>query len=120
MSVKPILSLVAATAIGLTAAAASADIVKIGLLAPLTGPNAGDGQDFVRGVELAIKEANARGGVAGNTFELVTADTKDASAAAVSTATERLLGTDGVEFIVTGYASLSMFEVELMAEENMP
>ena len=120
MSVKPILGLIAATAIGLTAVTASADIVKIGLLAPLTGPNAGDGQDFVRGVELAIKEANARGGVAGNTFELVTADTKDASAAAVSTATERLLGTDGVEFIVTGYASLSMFEVELMAEENMP
>ena len=30
------------------------------------------------------------------------------------------LGTDGVEVILTGYASLSMFEVDLMAEENMP
>ncbi len=120
MSVKPILGFVAAAAVGLCAVPAFAEVVKIGLLAPITGPNAGDGQDFVRGVELAIKEANAKGGVAGYTFELVSADTKDASAAAVSTATARLLGTKGVEFIVTGYASLSMFEVELMAEENMP
>jgi len=69
MSVNPILGLIAATALGLTGATAMAEVVKIGLLAPITGPNAGDGQDFVRGVELAIKEANAKGGVAGNPFD---------------------------------------------------
>lgn len=99
---------------------AQADVVKIGVLAPLTGPNANDGADYVRGVELAIKEANAQGGVAGHTFELVTADTKDATAASVTSATERLLGTDGVEIVMTGYASLSMFEVQLMQEADMP
>ena len=106
--------------LGLGSAPAWSEVVKIGVLAPMTGPNAGDGQDFVRGVELAVKEANAGGGVAGHTFEVVVADTKDASAAAVTTASERLLGTEGVHVIMTGYASLSMFEVELMADAGMP
>ncbi|MEM7299723.1 MAG: ABC transporter substrate-binding protein [Pseudomonadota bacterium] len=99
---------------------AYADVVKIGVLAPLTGPTASDGEEFVRGVNLAVKEANANGGVAGHTFEVVTADVIDHSAANVSAAAERLLSTDGVHVILTGYASLSMFEVELMAEANMP
>ncbi len=100
--------------------AAHADTVRIGLLAPLTGPAAADGEEFVRGVEWAIEEANAAGGVAGYTFELVVADVRDQSAANVSSAAERLLGTSGVEVILTGYASLTMFEVELMAEAGMP
>ena len=112
--------LVLAANLGFGSSPAWSDTVKIGVLAPMTGPNAGDGQDFVRGVELAVKEANAGGGVAGHTFEVVVADTKDASAAAVTSASERLLGTEGVHVILTGYASLSMFEVELMADAGMP
>ncbi len=110
-----------ATATALMGASpAFAEVIKIGLLAPLTGPAAADGEEFVRGVEWAIGEANAGGGVAGYTFELEVADVKDQSAANVSSATERLIGTDGVEVILTGYASLSMFEVDLMAEAGMP
>lgn len=108
------------TAAMLSATTAYADLVKIGVLAPLTGPTASDGEEFVRGVELAVKEANAKGGVAGHTFEVVTADVVDHSAANVAAAAERLIGTDGVHVILTGYASLSMFEVELMGEANMP
>lgn len=97
-----------------------AQTVKIGVLAPLTGPTASDGEEFVRGVEWAVDEANAKGGVGGYTFEVAPADVKDHSAANVTSAVERLLGTDGVEIILTGYASLSLFEVELMAEAGMP
>lgn len=99
---------------------AFAEVVKIGVLAPLTGPNSVDGQDYVRGAQVAVDNANASGGVAGYTFEIVAADVKDQSAASVTSGVERLLGTEGVEVVMTGYASLSMFEVELMAEENMP
>lgn len=109
-----------ASVMALGAGQLSADVVKIGVLAPLTGPTASDGEEFIRGVQWAVDEANAKGGVAGHTFELEIADVKDHSAANVSSAVERLLGTDGVEVILTGYASLSMFEVDLMAEENMP
>lgn len=99
---------------------AQADEIKIGVLAPLTGPSASDGEEYVRGVTWAIEEANAKGGVAGHTFKIEVADVGDQSAANVTSATERLLGTKGVEVILTGYASLSMFEVDLMAEANMP
>lgn len=102
------------------ASPAFAEVVRIGLLAPLTGPAAADGEEFVRGVEWAIEEANANGGVAGYTFELEVADVQDQSAANVSSAAQRLIGTEGVEMILTGYASLSMFEVDLMAEAGMP
>ena len=114
------LALASASVIAMSAGAISAETVKIGVLAPLTGPTASDGEEFIRGVQWAVDEANAKGGVAGHTFELEIADVKDHSAANVSSAVERLLGTDGVEVILTGYASLSMFEVDLMAEENMP
>ncbi len=115
------MALAAATMLsGFAVTASLADVVKIGVLAPLTGPTASDGEEFVKGVELAVKEANANGGVAGHTFEVVTADVVDHSAANVSAAAERLLSTDGVHVILTGYASLSMFETELMAEANMP
>ena len=99
---------------------AFAEVVKIGVLAPLTGASAADGEEFVNGVQWAVDEANEKGGIAGYSFELEVADVKDHSAANVTSAVERLLGTDGVEVILTGYASLSMFEVDLMAEENMP
>lgn len=118
MSLNRILAPLAAAFLG-AVGPASADIVKIGLLAPLTGPSAADGEEFVRGVTWAVEEANAKGGVAGHTFEVVTADVNDHSAANVSSAVERLLGEDGVEVILTGYASLSMFEVEMMMEAGM-
>lgn len=117
---KSKLAVLSATAAIAGVSPAFADVIKIGLLAPLTGPAAADGEEFVRGVEWAIEEANANGGVAGHTFEIEIADVKDQSAANVSSAAERLIGTDGVEVILTGYASLSMFEVDLMAEAGMP
>lgn len=97
-----------------------AKTVKIGVLAPLTGPSASDGQEFVNGVKWAVDEANAAGGVAGYTFEVVTADVKDGSAANVTSAVEHLTGTSGVEVVVTGYANLSMFEIDLFKEAGIP
>ncbi|RUY88888.1 ABC transporter substrate-binding protein, partial [Mesorhizobium sp. M7A.F.Ca.CA.001.10.2.1] len=71
-------------------------------------------------VQMAIDEANAAGGVAGDTFELVVGDVKDQSAGNVTSAVERLLGDPGVHFMLTGYASLTNFEIDNMAEAEMP
>lgn len=111
--------LAAASLLGLSAAAHAAT-VKIGVLAPLTGPSASDGQEFVNGVTWAVEEANAAGGVAGYTFEVVSADVKDGSAANVTSAVERLAQTSGVEVVLTGYAALSMFEIDLFKEYGLP
>ncbi|WP_333826537.1 ABC transporter substrate-binding protein [Pararhodobacter sp.] len=100
-------------------ALASADVVKIGVLAPLSGAAAADGQEYVNGVQLAVDELNAQGGVAGHTFEVVVGDVGDASADAVATATRRLLSDRDMGAILTGYASNSNFEIEMMAEQEM-
>jgi branched-chain amino acid transport system substrate-binding protein len=99
---------------------ASAAVVKIGLLSPLTGPASADGQEFQRGAQMAIDEVNAAGGIGGNTFELVVGDVKDQSSANVTSAVERLLGDKDVQFMLTGYASLTNFEIDNMAEADMP
>lgn len=98
---------------------ASADVVKIGVLAPLSGAAAADGQEYVNGVQLAVDELNTQGGVAGYTFEVVVGDVGDASADAVATATRRLLSDRDMGAIMSGYASNSNFEIEMMAEQEM-
>lgn len=100
--------------------AAQDKVVKIGVLAALTGPNAADGQETVRGVKMAVDEANAAGGIAGYKFEVVEGDVKDHSAGAVTSAVERLMADEDVHFMLTGYASLTNFEIETMAEAEMP
>lgn len=99
---------------------AAADTIKIGLLAPLTGPASADGQEFQRGAQMAVDELNAAGGFNGNTFELVVGDVKDQSAGNVTSAVERLIGDQDVHFMMTGYASLTNFEIDTMAEAEMP
>jgi branched-chain amino acid transport system substrate-binding protein len=99
--------------------ASYADVVKIGVLAPLTGSAAADGQEMLNGVQLAVDELNAAGGVAGHTFEVAVGDVGDASSDAVATAAERLLGDRAMGAIMTGYASGSNFEIEMMAEQDM-
>ena len=109
----------AAVALGLASATVHAEVVKIGVLAPVSGKAAADGQEMVNGAQLAVDELNRAGGVAGHTFELVVGDVGDASADVVATAAERLLGDRAMGAIMTGYASGSNFEIEMMAEQEM-
>jgi len=50
------------------------DVVKIGVLAPTTGPNAAEGKDMVNGAEMAAKHLNDAGGINGKKIELVVQD----------------------------------------------
>jgi ABC-type branched-subunit amino acid transport system substrate-binding protein len=51
--------------------------VRIGVVAPLSGPRAGIGQDLVRGAELAVDRLNDHGGLLGHDVELVVTDGAD-------------------------------------------
>lgn len=53
------------------------DHVRIGVVAPLSGPRAAIGQDLVRGAELAVDRINDRGGLLGADVELVVTDGAD-------------------------------------------
>lgn len=95
-------------------------VAKIGVLAPLTGGAAADGNEMVNGAKLAVDEINAAGGVAGYKLEVVVGDTQDQAADAVTSAFERLAGDSAINVMMTGYASGNNFEIELMAEQQMP
>ena len=56
--------------------ASSTGPITIALEAPLTGDQASNGQDILRGAQLAVDEANAAGGVLGRQITLVQADDK--------------------------------------------
>lgn len=97
---------------------------RIGVLAPLTGPTAADATDYSRAAGIAIDEINAAGGVCGKDkrykLEIVEADATNMRNDAVVTAFRRLNETEGLNVILTPYASTSNFEIDLMAQANMP
>ena len=99
-------------------------VAKIGIMAPLTGPTAADATDYSRAAGIAVEEINAAGGVCGKDkrymLEIVEADATNMRNDAVVTAFRRLNGTEGLNVILTPYASTSNFEIDLMAQESMP
>ena len=101
-------------------AVSASETLKIGVLAPLSGNAAADGQEMVRGAQMAVDELNAAGGVLGFQFEVAVGDTKDQNSDAVTAAFERLSGDKQVQVMMTGYASGSNFEIQSMGEDNMP
>lgn len=105
---------------GFGPAAAAEKIVKIGVLAPMTGGSAADGEEMVRGAQLAVDEINSGGGVNGYKFEIVKGDTKDQVPDAVTSAFKKITSDKAVGCMITGYASPTNFEINLMAEINMP
>ncbi|HOG13818.1 MAG TPA: ABC transporter substrate-binding protein [Synergistales bacterium] len=70
-----VLALLAVFAVmGLAAAAAAEDVIKIGHLAALTGDWAAYGQTEANSAKLAVAEINAKGGVLGKKLELLVYD----------------------------------------------
>ncbi|MBM3270825.1 MAG: branched-chain amino acid ABC transporter substrate-binding protein [Candidatus Sericytochromatia bacterium] len=64
------------TSVSLAVPVLAADAIKIGVASPITGALAKMGADIRNGAELAVQEANARGGVLGKKVELVVGDDK--------------------------------------------
>jgi branched-chain amino acid transport system substrate-binding protein len=72
--IKSVLSMLAVAA-GLAAfTAQAADPIKIGMVAPLTGPAAESGRFQTQGAKLAVDEINKGGGVLGRPLELTIED----------------------------------------------
>ncbi len=80
---------------------AQAATVKIGTILSVTGPGAFLGDHMKRGMELAIEEVNAAGGIAGKKIDWVFYDAETQSARGV-TAARRLIEQDKVDMIVGG------------------
>ncbi len=87
-----------------TAGSRPPETVRIGILAPLSGPFASGGHAFLQAVQLAVERANAEGGVLGRKIEPVPADTQGRVEIARSE-TLRLLSREKVFAFVGAYLS---------------
>ena len=77
MNKRLTIKLIAACAVILGAGAAFAqDVIKIANIVELSGGGATAGTNFKNGVELAVKEINAQGGILGKKIQTTTADTQ--------------------------------------------
>jgi len=66
----------AAALLGLAGAGFAAEPIKIANVIELSGAGATSGTNFKNGVELAVKEINANGGILGRRIETTTSDTQ--------------------------------------------
>ena len=77
--------------------------LKIGVGAPMTGPNAAFGAQLKTGVEQAVNDINAAGGVNGQKFELYVGD--DASKPEQGKAAANKFISDGVKYVIGHFNS---------------
>src|SRR6201993_266786 len=83
----------AAIAAGISKPAIAAkDPIQVGYLPALTGPSSSTGIGINRGIQLAVQEINAAGGIDGRQLELITRDTQSDPTKAVNGAAELTRG----------------------------
>jgi len=110
----------AGLALAALAAGARAESIKIGLIQPVSGPAAYNGQNTVDGARLAEAEINAAGGVLGRKLEILLQDGKADPAESLSAA-ERLLDRDQVKALIGAWASSATLAVmPLMQRYEVP
>lgn len=88
--------------------AGDVDSVKLGAILPLTGATAQNGNNSLRGIELAVEQINEAGGIkslGGAKIELSTADATSDPAKAANAATQFLSKGEAPLAIVGAYAS---------------
>ncbi len=82
-----------------SSASGDRETIKVGLLAPLSGQVPTFGLSVLEGVQLAVKEWNAKGGLLGKQIELIVADSQCSAEPAVKAA-NKLIDQDDVKFII--------------------
>lgn len=87
----------------LMASVASAATIKIGLMCPLTGSWASEGQDMKQIVELLASEVNAKGGLLGRKVEIITED--DGGDPRTAALAAQRLATRGIVAVIGTYGS---------------
>ena len=105
------------TTLAAAAAFAQSTPIRIGVVTPLSGTYAGIGQQVRWGLDLAAREINAAGGVAGRPLELIYEDEEANPAVAVQKA-EKLFQVSKVDFLTGTVNSGSTLAVGQVAERN--
>ena len=81
--------------------------LKIGFIGPLTGVNAKGGKSMKQGMELALEEINAAGGVNGHELQAIYED-DEYNATKGKAVAEKLVSKDEVDIVIGSYSSASV------------
>lgn len=109
-------STLVAVALSLSASAAWAEPIRIGINQPLTGSVAASGNFITDGAKLAAEEINAKGGLLGEQIELVVEDNKSNPSEAAAAA-EKLITRDKVSAMMGAWGSSFTLAVMPKLEE---
>ena len=90
--------------------------ISLGVIAGMSGPGASYGLGIAQGAEMAAREINAAGGIAGRKLKLVVVD--DASSPARSAIAMRRLVASNVDVIVGGWGSPQVLANMDIAEQS--
>jgi len=95
---------------------AGEDFIAIGVAIPLTGATAGFGSAIQKGIDLAVKELNKKGGIYKKKFAVFYEDTEGKSSFAGALA-RKLVQAKGVDFLIGSASSAESIEMAKAAEE---
>jgi branched-chain amino acid transport system substrate-binding protein len=101
-------------------AIAAKEPILMGYLPALTGPSSSTGIGINRGVQLAVDEINAAGGIGGQQIEVIVRDTQSDPTKAVNGAAELAKAQKVAVILGPGNSGESLAVVPLLARSNMP
>lgn len=90
--------------------------IRLGIVAPMSGPNARYGAFSLRGAQLAAKEINEAGGIDGRKIQIFSADSQGTPVEGVS-ATRRLISQDKVDFLIGDVSSSVTLAMQPVVED---
>lgn len=94
--------------------------IKLGSVAPLTGPFASSGEEMKRGLEMALDEINAQGGILGRRVQLILRDIEDMSPDKIISAFTDLCAKEKVDFIIYGWTVVYGPQWDICATYGVP
>src|SRR6476661_1268639 len=102
----------------LSIAAARAETIRIGAILPLTGPGALIGTQQMRGIQFAVDQANAKGGVRGNKIEVVFEDNQAKPDQSILSF-NKLTDLQHLQVIFTGYSGPTLAMAPLATRKKV-
>ena len=91
--------------------------IKVGANFEVTGGVANYGNQALKGIKLALKQANQNGGVLGKQINLIVADNKSEASEAANAAT-KLISQDGVKVLLGPATTSNMLAASQIATDN--
>ncbi|MGH7044563.1 MAG: ABC transporter substrate-binding protein [Acetobacteraceae bacterium] len=104
--------------LGMGAVSARAKTIELGAIIPLTGPGAVVGTQEMQGVQFAVDQANAKGGIDGNQIHVIYEDDQAKADQAVLDF-NKLVSLQGVPLIFIGYSGPTLATAPLATRKQV-